>query len=281
MKTIALALGGGGARGIAHIQVLRAMDELGLRPALITGSSIGAIIGAGYASGMSGDDIAGHFISIFSNRSKVFAKLWQLRPDSVTTFVASTLPNFGQFNIERVLETFLPSGLPEDFSGLSLPLLLTATDFYGNRLVVMREGPLAQAMAASAAIPVLFKPVIIEGKVLIDGGIANPVPFDLADGQKHLRIAVDVVGLPRGVPGKPPSRVDAGFGASQLMMQAITSLKLRHDPPDLFLRPPVDAFRVLDFLRAKEILDATAPFREEVKRRIAHLAESAETGAPA
>lgn len=265
-RRIALALGGGGARGIAHVHVLKALDALGLRPAIIAGSSIGSIVGAGYAAGMSGNEIEAYFLDVFTNRSAVLAKLWRVRSTPFRTGIDGERLAFGQMEVGRVLSAFLPAAMPSDFCDLKIPLKVTATDYYGNALKVIDKGPLQPALAASSAVPVIFRPVVIEGRVMIDGGIVNPVPFDLVMDASHFTVAVDVVGVPRGAQGEVPSRIDAGFGASQLMMQAITNDKLAHRPPDLFLRPPVHEFRVLDFLKVREILAATASVGEETRR---------------
>jgi NTE family protein len=272
-KKFALALGGGGARGIAHVHVLKALDDMGIKPVEIAGSSIGSIIGAGYASGMRGEDIEKFFLDSFGNRTQVLAKLWKLRPDPIKAIISkeSKMSAFGQMNIEKVLFVFLPPELPKDFSELSIPLKITATDYYGNTLKVLSSGDLRKAIAASAAIPVVFSPVIIDKCVLIDGGINNPLPFDLLAQDGVFTIAVDVVGLPTGEAGTLPGRVDVGFGASQLMMQSITNIKLVANPPDLFLRPNVDAFRVLDFLKVKEILKATQPIYDKTCRGLERL----------
>lgn len=275
MKTaIGLALGAGGARGIAHVNVLRAFDDLQIKPDIIAGSSIGALIGAGYAAGLNGDELAKYFISTFSNRSKVFARLWQMRPSSFRDLFTTGLPRFGELDVEKLLAAFLPDSLPEDFSGLELPLVVTATDYYGNSLKVIETGQLQTALAASSAIPVLFKPVIIDGRVYIDGGINNPVPFDVASGKCGFTIAVDVVGLPRGTEGILPTRLDAGFGASQLMMHSITRHKLLRNPPDVYLRPAVDRFRVLDFFKAPQILEATVDMRKETRAFLENFLEN-------
>lgn len=265
--TIGLALGGGGARGISHVHVLKAIDHLGVEVKEISGSSIGAIVGAGYAAGMSGLEIEEHFRATFMNSSAVFAKLWKIRPGLVTSFSKGNVGMFGQMDIEQVMEEFLPSALPRDFEDLKIPLTVTGTDYYGNTLKKMHSGDLRKAIAASASIPVVFRPVVIDGCVLIDGGINNPLPFDILDRSVPV-VAVDVVGLPRGEQGKLPGRIDAAYGASQLMMQSITNLKLEHNPPEVFLRPPVDHYRVMDFLKVDEILEETRPVYEEAKRRI-------------
>lgn len=267
-RKIGLALGGGGARGIAHIHALKALDRLGLKPENIAGSSIGALIGSAYASGMNGAEIEDYFIATFSNRAGVLAKIWNLRPRSMRNLVKDTLPRFGQFDVEKVLQNFLPPDFPGDFSALKIDFKAVAADYYGNRQIVLERGNLTKALAASAAVPVLFKPVIIDGTVLIDGGIVNPVPFDLVSANDSLVVAIDVVGLPKGKQGELPNRIDVGFGASQLLMQSINNLKLAADPPDLFLRPAVDDFKVLDFLKTRQILKATKSLEEETMRKL-------------
>ncbi|MCG6856895.1 MAG: patatin-like phospholipase family protein [Salaquimonas sp.] len=277
-KRIGLALGAGGARGIAHVHVLAALDDLGLKPHIIAGSSIGAVIGAGYAAGMSGEEIADYFVKTFSNRSRVFSKLWQLRMATFRDLFGGERANVRGLHTESLLKAFLPEGVPSDFSGLNLPLKVTATEFYGNRMRVIEDGSLLHALAASVAIPVIFKPVIIDGKVLIDGGINNPVPFDLVSGNQMITIAVDVLGLPRGVEGRLPTRLDAGFGASQLMMHSITQHKLREHPPSLYVQPRISGFRVLDFLKAREILKVSAAIRKSVRHDLEQLIERGEIG---
>lgn len=98
-REIALVLGGGGARGIAHIHVLQAFDDLGIKPCVIAGSSIGAIFGAGYAAGMSAARIRQHCILTFGKKSEVMARLWRLRPESLASFISGGLPRVGEFNV--------------------------------------------------------------------------------------------------------------------------------------------------------------------------------------
>jgi NTE family protein len=92
------------------------------------------------------------------------------------------------------------------------------------------------------------------------------VPFDQLAGLADIVIGIDVVGLPSGVPGQPPSTVDMMFGASQLMMQSIIEMKRQAHPPHILLRPEVHQFRVLDFLKAKDILAESQGVAEQLKR---------------
>jgi NTE family protein len=266
--TFAVAFGGGGARGLAHIHVIEALDELGIRPVSIAGSSIGAIMGAGMASGMSGKEIHDYARSILGRRSEVAARVWQARPGTFSEMMEVGL-RVSQFSIERILKAFLPPQIPATFEELKIPLRVAATDFYGHKLAVLGEGELNSALAASAAIPALFSPVKRDGRLLIDGGIYNPVPFDLVTGDADIVIAIDVVGAPSNGRGrKSPKSIDLMFGATQLMMQSITACKLLHTRPDIMLRPPVSRFRMLDFMKIDAVMGETVAIKDQLKRAV-------------
>ncbi|SHJ18765.1 patatin-like phospholipase family protein [Aureimonas altamirensis] len=270
---IGLALGGGGARGIAHIHALHAFDDLGIKPHRIAGTSIGALIGAAYAAGMPAGVIEEFVVDTLGNKRLVAGRLWRTRPASFAQFMADGGVRLGQLNAERVVGAFLPLELPSRFEDLSIPLSVTATDFYSGDVLSLESGDLVSAIAASAALPAIFRPVRREGIVLIDGGICDPLPFDLLAGRVDLNIAVDVTGGPLESAGGLPTPTEAMFGASQLMMHAIIQAKLASSPPDLVVTPPVSRYRVLDFLRVRTILQETSGLREELKRKIAALCE--------
>jgi NTE family protein len=103
---------------------------------------------------------------------------------------------------------------------------------------------------------------------MIDGGIFNPVPFDHLLGKADIVIGIDVVGGPEGEIDRMPNRIESLFGASQLMMQSIISEKLKIEAPDIFLRPNVGRFAVLDFMKAGEVLETSAGIKDDVKRAI-------------
>jgi NTE family protein len=265
--TFAVAFGGGGARGLAHIHVIETLDELGIRPVSISGSSIGAIMGAGMAAGMTGREIHEFSRSILGRRTEVATRMWRARPGSFADFMETGI-RVSQFNIERILRAFLPDAIPDTFEELEIPLKVTATDFFGHSLSVFSEGDLHSALAASAAIPAVFRPVRRDGRLLIDGGIYNPVPFDLVTGEADIVIAIDVVGAPDQNGRKRPNSIDLMFGASQLMMQSITASKLLQGQPDIFLRPPVSRFRALNFLKIDAVMLETAGIKEELKHAV-------------
>jgi NTE family protein len=262
-----IAFGGGGARGLAHIHVIEALDELGIKPVAIAGSSIGAIMGAGMASGMSGKEIHDHARSILGRRAEVATRMWRARPGTFAEVMEGGL-RVSQFNVERILKAFLPEAVPATFAELKIPLKVTATDFFGHKLAVFNEGDLHSALAASAAIPAVFRPVTRDGRLLIDGGIYNPVPFDLIENDADIIIAVDVVGAPTEAERKQPTSVDLMFGATQLMMQSIIANKLRQCQPDILIRPTVSKYRVLDFMKIDALMAESADIKDELKRQI-------------
>lgn len=264
--TFALALGGGGARGLAHIHVAEALDDLGIKPAAVAGSSIGAVIGAGIAAGMSGKAIHEHTLRVLTQRGEVAARIWRTRPANLTEMWGNGV-RLGQFDVERIMRAFMPEELPERFEDLAIPLRVTSTDFFDHRQVVLEEGDLYRALAASAAIPAIFRPVHVDGRLMVDGGIVNPVPFDLVDDSADIVIAIDVVGAPE-VRARAPSTLELILGASQIMMQSIIALKLQSHQPAMLLRPPVSHIGILDFLKAGRILKDTVAFRDEVKRAV-------------
>lgn len=264
--TFAVAFGGGGARGLAHIHVIEALDELGIRPVAIAGTSMGAIMGAAVASGMTGKQINDYTRSILSRRAEVIARMWSARPDTLSQMVGGF--KVTQFNIERILHAFLPHQVPRIFEDLAIPLQVTATDYYGHHVKVFSEGELRPALAASAAIPAVFAPVLLDGRTYIDGGMYNPVPFDLLRTKADIVIAVDVVGAPQEAAGRKPTSIDLMFGATQLLMQSIIAHKMEQCAPDILLRPPVSKYRVLDFLKIDSLMAETAPVKDELKRAV-------------
>ena len=265
--TVAVAFGGGGARGLAHIHVIEALDELGITPVAITGSSIGAIMGAGMAAGMRGADIREFTLATVGRPREVMNRIWSLRPATLSDVMTNGF-RIGQYNLERVLKAFLPDLLPADFRDLRIPLHVTATDYYGQTGLLIGEGDLFQALAASAAIPAVFMPVRINGRIMIDGGVFNPVPFEYLFDKADIVIGIDVVGAPAGDDSLMPNRIDSLFGASQLMMQSIIAAKLRLRAPHIFLAPDVGRFKVLDFMRAAEVLETSSTVKDDIKRAI-------------
>ena len=118
MKSFALALGSGGARGLAHIAVIEALDEMGLKPTAIAGTSIGALIGAGYAAGMRGKDIRHHVIGHAHDRRETMSRLVQARAGKLSDLLSGAFSQATQMDAEKFCAQFLPDTVPDDFSAL-------------------------------------------------------------------------------------------------------------------------------------------------------------------
>ena len=272
---VAIALGSGGARGFAHIAVLEALDELGVAPSAIAGTSIGAMIGAAYAAGMSGREIRAYAIDAVRSRSEMMGKLLRARVGRFSDLVLRGRGNPVLLDGEVCLDLFWPEAVPDFFEGLAKPLLVVATDFYDRRELVMSSGALGPAVAGSMAIPGLIQPVAYNGRYLIDGGAVNPLPYDLLFDRADVVVAVDVTFGGRRRESRRPAPFQSMFGAAQIMQGAITAQKLKMRSPDILVRPGVEQFGVLDFLRASQILRAAESAKDELKRRLSARFEAA------
>ena len=276
---IGLALGGGGARGIAHIVVLEVLDDLGVDVHAISGSSIGALIGMGYAAGMTGVEVREHATKTFTRRLDVASKLWGLRPSTLNEWFSRKSYAVGQVDAAQILSQFTPvDDLVENLEDLPLPLTVLATDYYRGVDIPIRSGNLKQAVAASIAIPMIFKPVVFEGRVAIDGGVSNPVPFDHLPSDCDAVIAVDVTGAPQPKDSsgpQVPGAIETIIGSAQISMKTIIEAKkLTVRAPDLVIEPPISDFQILDFLKTEAVLEAAEPMRESVSRQIQDLIEA-------
>ncbi len=265
--TIALALGGGAARGIAHIAMLEAFDELGIRPKVIAGCSIGAVMGACYAAGLSARDIRAHLAPLVVGRravikrvlghpSKLF-KLWSPRYPSIV-------------DGPTLLEILLPKAVNTDFERLAIPLRIMAVDYATMKPVALSKGQVIPAIAASASLPSLMRPVEIDGRALFDGGFANPTPFDIVQDQADITVAVDVDGRPdMRKPVTSHSKEELWDGAFFALFNAVVREKEARRAPDLMLRPDVGLYRTLDFAKMDEIIARCAPEKARLKQFLA------------
>lgn len=164
-QAFSLALGGGGARGFAHAGVLDVLDRAGLHPAAIAGTSMGALVGALYASGVVPSRMAEAF-ELLDFKGVVSITSINLGPESVLT-------------ADR-FEARLRRALPATFAELRFPFSCVATDLITGERVVMSEGDLPLAIRASMSIPVVYEPVRKDGRLLVDGGVVDPVPVEAA-----------------------------------------------------------------------------------------------------
>jgi NTE family protein len=269
---IVLVLGAGGARGLSHIPVLEALDELGVRPAFIAGCSMGAIIGAAYAAGLSGRDLREHVTYSFRDRARVIARLLDARVGKFTDLMRG-LGNPVLIDGERMLDLFWPDAVPDRFEELAIPFAATATDYHLHAEVTLSQGPLTPAVAASLAIPGLVRPVVIDGHVLIDGGAINPLPYDRLMAPGRIVMAVDTSAPATISETRVPHPLEAMLGVSQILTRTIVQRMIERQPPDILIRAGADGIGGLDFFKTKAILDAALPVKEEVKRKLSQALE--------
>ncbi|VAW21388.1 Patatin [hydrothermal vent metagenome] len=264
---IGIALGGGAARGLTHIPFIEAMDDLGIRPARIAGTSIGALLGAGWAAGLCGKEIREYSYEYLGSKRSMIARIWKTRIKNPSSVFRKTMTM--QLDACEVINSFIPKEVPSQFSELKIPLFTVATDFRTWQQVVFRDGELIPAIAASIAIPSVFKPVEFGGRLLIDGSVSNPLPLDVAGRNMDILVAVDVNGSPTGHEDEEePSLIEVGLGSAQILMHGLISNKLVAFPPDVYTRPQLEPFRSLEFWRVKEIVETGEKDKEFFKRQL-------------
>jgi NTE family protein len=254
---LGLVLAGGGARGIAHIGLLKVLERERIRPAFIAGTSMGAIIGAAYATGMD--------VNILEK-----AAIDVTRPHNMIRMVHLTQPSRGLIDSDK-LRAFLAGLIPEylEFDQLKIPLAVCATDLITGKAIGLREGKILPAIMASCALPGVFKPVHIGPYRLVDGGVVNNLPVDLAYqlGAEKV-VAVDVQQNARNTPvweeeyNKPvyslsmPTNLHYIARSEIIMAGRITEFNLRIYPPDLLIEIPVsnDVTSLTGYNKAEEII---------------------------
>src|SRR3954451_750072 len=256
----ALVLSGGGAKGLAHIGVLRILDSLGIRPDMVVGSSMGAIIGALYASGYTGREIDSLARSL--PISDLFRTYQPRGPRSWGPVQPLLLWEQGQrgFNLQSasVAETAVNALVNAamlrgnllvrgNFDSLPIPFRAVATDLSNRSVVVLSSGDLARAVRASFAIPLIFTPESLDGRVLTDGGLAANIPISVARdaGAQHVIVSDATERLADSLDLYSPI-VLADRLLGFLFQQPADSLR----PGDVLVRPAVEGFTSLNFSRA-------------------------------
>jgi NTE family protein len=275
VPSIGLVLGGGGARGLAHILMLEVFDELGIKPKIIAGTSIGAIYGAAYAAGLSARDIRAHTEETLTKRFGLVRDLFAARVQRSGRFWNFLSDRAAILAPEALLDLVLPDGVPLAFEDLEIPLCVVASDFYAIEPAVFSQGPLRPAVAASMALPVIFEPVLIGGRSLIDGGLTNPLPFDILAGQADVLVAIDVSGTTVPSPSRArPTALEALFASSFLFEHSIVREKLRASRPDIYIEAGTGRFQALEFLKVRDILAAAEPAKEQLRTKLERVLQA-------
>lgn len=267
--SIGLVLGGGGARGLAHILMLEVFDELGIKPSIIAGTSIGAIFGAAYASGLSAADIHVHTEDALTRRFDLVRGLVAARaqgPGQLWNLLAARAQ---LLDPQALLDLVMPKQVARDFSELAIPLRIVASDYYALDAAILSSGPLRPAVAASMALPVIFEPVTIGGRTLIDGGLTNPLPFDIVANDADIIVAIDVSGVTVASPKRQrPTAIETLFGASFLFERSIVREKLKSSQPDIYIDAGTGRYQALEFLKVREIFASAEAAKEQLRVKL-------------
>jgi NTE family protein len=255
--------------------VLQELDAAGIRPCRVAGTSMGAIIGSLYCSGMSGEDIEREVLDhLITDQDRLFDVLHKRK--RLLRWIGALVPELrgrGLIRADGLLEMVMGEALELSFEDLELPLTVVATDYWTGEQVLFEEGPVRPAVRASMSVPGVFHPVELEGRVLVDGGVVNQVPYDVLRGSCDLVAAVDVGPAP--LPGRTevPGMLDAIAGAFDIVQNHLLEMKLEADGPDMLIRPRFEEVGLLDFSRAEEVLrlsrDAASGLRARLEERLA------------
>ncbi len=250
---IALVLGGGAARGFAHIGVIKSLEAQGIVPDIVVGTSAGSVVGALYASGMNGFELQNLAL--------------QMEEEMVADW---TLPNRGVLKGEA-LQAFINQRVKNlTIQKMPKPLGVVATDLQSGELVLFRRGDTGIAVRASSAVPGMFQPVEISGRDYVDGGLTSPVPAQSARRMgADFVIAVDISNVSRRE--KLTGTLDVLLQTFAIMGHAISRHEL--EDADVVIRPQTATVSSTDFegrhLAILEGEKATAAIMPELKARLA------------
>ena len=254
---IGLVLGGGGARGFAHIGVLRALDEHGIRPVAIAGCSMGGIVGALYAAGFTPVEIEHMF-------------------EDISGFDLMSWGKGGSLIGGEGIVKQLAKHLPTTFAELKIPLEVVAVDVQEGKQVILNTGELLIALRATSAIPGVISHVVYEDRVLIDGGLINNLPVDVIRTMTQAPVVAVEVGAPRDRQlqfdrkrhlrdifkghdsiRRRPLILELFNKAFDIPAAMLTDLRLALNPPELLVRPQLDPdLKTEDFHRLDEAVAA-------------------------
>ncbi len=287
---IGLALGGGGARGLAHVGVLEALEELHVPVDMIAGTSIGAIVGGLYAAGLSAHDIEERLATIdwddvLSSKPARRDVEYRRKQDDPNLLIKFDMGfSGGRFHLPAgVVAAQRPSlllrllTLPvtgvRDFNALPVPFRAVTTDITTGDMVVLDHGDLAQSILASMAIPGVFAPVSIDGHLLVDGGVVRNLPVDVVrDMGADIVIAVDV-GAPLAQAADLTSAVDVYVQTLTIFTRGNANTQVRElQPQDVLIAPDPGNTATMDFQKLRALVAAGRRSVEPLRDRLAALA---------
>lgn len=242
---VGLALGGGMARGCAHVGVLRELERHGIPIDMIAGTSVGSLIGGAYAAGLSPDQIEGMALTIsWNDLGRV------------------TISKLGFYNSERT-EDYIRKHFPvTEFEKTRVPFGAVATDIQSGKMVIFTEGSLPLAIRASCAMPIFYTPVTVNGRMMVDGGLVGHIPASVARLMgADLVVAVDVNSQHLPIP--PPTHLFTVMSQA-LSVMGRSAVQYLYADADIVIRPQIDQVRPDDLSKAAEMIAAG----EDAARRV-------------
>lgn len=259
MKSVGLALGGGGARGIAHIAYLKAMEDIGTAPRIIAGTSSGALVGALYAGGMKPDEIYRAIQELFGEKKNLKYAIKRIKLMS-SVFVSSAIRNY--------IAQLIPK---QTFEELAIPLKVVATDLNSLEQAVFEKGSLLDALMGSIAYPRVIGPQPIGGGYYIDGGAVNIVPFDVIRKECDVLVAIDV-SMTKPAQLKPTIRSSARatWAASQ---NTLINMRLGQTPAEIMERPDIEGVSTMDFHKYGYVYERAMEYTEKFKEKLIELTD--------
>lgn len=269
--TLGLALGSGGAAGLAHIRMIEVFEELDIQPDAIAGTSIGAIVGMLYAAEMDSAAMRDLFKEFGDSAMNPFAN------DSsfdigLTDLLKIDFDEGSLLDADGFFELVADRIEARSFEDLKIPLKVVATNYWDGETVVISEGDLFEAVKASMAVPGLFAPVSRDDLLLIDGGTSNPLPWDQVS-DHDLVIAIDVTGTRSPDRDGPPNLGDLLFKTFEIMQQSLILQKRKISSPDLYIQPELSDIRLLHFDRVEKILDQADAAASELRDKLRQALE--------
>ena len=241
---IGVALGGGAARGYAHIGVLNAIDELNIPISYVSGTSIGSFIGALYASG----NLKNFENEVRSKNSFMKDVLFKLDP---------VFPKLSIMNGNEVIKIFKELTNIRTFEELEIPLTTVATDIINNKKIESNKGDIINAIKASIAIPGVLTPTYIDENLCVDGGLIDPVPLQsIVDMGSDITLAVNLYGLQSSKKNDHKYNiVDIVDRSAKIILNNVTHLSFKNNEPDILIEPPIDQFKGWDFHKSNDLIE--------------------------
>ena len=241
-----------------------------MRPAVIAGTSMGAIVGALYASGMSAREIREVIERRLILKNDTWRDVIEKRED-LLKWVSAFKPDFsgsGLINAQGILNSLLSEIKVDSFEDLEIPLLVVAADYWSAEEVIFERGELLPAIRASMAVPGVFSPVSIEGRILVDGGVVNLVPYDLLIDRADLVIAVNVSRVRYAGEDEIPNALEAVLGTFDIMQTTMLTDKLKRLKPDIYVWPQIRDVRMLDFSKIEEVFAQATSAAEDLRKQL-------------